>query len=326
MGAYIFTDLDRLCPSERELAAAIWRQLSRQKPGVRLLNDPARALGRYELMCELAGMGENQYRARRLTDSLEDLRYPVFIRCEREHSGSLTPLLHNATELRRERLWMRIRAYRVQDLLVVEFCDTSDADGFFRKYSAFVVGDEVLPRHLFISRNWHVKQPDRVDPETAREVEFYIQGNPHAGQIRRIFRRAGIDYGRIDYSMAGDKLQVWEINTNPTVRKLAEPLTAAFAQLDPGSSTDTRMVSIHVNSRLLAAAERERELEQHTRRRRDCAYKGRIARLAASLLRIPPSRYKAVFEKKRQAMSAKAGLSPEGNTRLDNNADTTHET
>jgi hypothetical protein len=30
-----------------------------------------------------------------------------------------------------------------------------------------------------------------------------------------IFELAGIEYGRIDYGLVGDKIQTWEINDNP---------------------------------------------------------------------------------------------------------------
>ena len=64
-------------------------------------------------------------------------------------------------------VWARFKGYRARDLLGVEFCDTSDATGLFRKYSAFLVDGEVLPRHLLFSKSWHLKKPDIADAETA---------------------------------------------------------------------------------------------------------------------------------------------------------------
>lgn len=269
VGTYIFSDLDRLTSSERRLAAAAWQQIASAAPRVRLLNNPATVLCRYELMHELTKSGENQYRARRVTEGLDGLRYPVFVRCEREHEGSITPLLHNAMALRSALVWARFKGYRSRDLLVVEFCDTSDAAGLFRKYSAFLVDGEVLPRHLLFSRSWHLKKPDIADAETASEVETYLEGNPHQEALRRIFRRANIDYGRIDYSMLGDQPQVWEINTNPLVKRLAERLTAAFARLDEGQPGDVRSIPICLNAQLVSDAARERTDELRAREKRD---------------------------------------------------------
>ena len=50
--------------------------------------------------------------------------------------------------------------------------------------------------------------------------------------MREIFRLAQIDYGRIDYGLLGDDLQVWEINTHPSVKKLTPRLTMAFTAID----------------------------------------------------------------------------------------------
>jgi hypothetical protein len=268
-GAYIFTDIERLTASGRQLAIAVWQQLFAYTPHVRLLNDPARLLTRYELLCELARDGTNRYGARRATERLDGLRYPVFIRSEREHTGALTPLLHSPAAVRRALRWARLHAYRAGELLVVEFCDTSDSAGLFRKYSAFLVGDAVLPRHLFVSRRWHLKKPDHTDSNTAREVEAYLAENPHAATLRRIFSVAAIDYGRIDYSLAGADLQVWEINTNPTILRLADRLTEAFAQLDVASCSSPDAIPIHLDARLLAAAEREACVERRVFKARD---------------------------------------------------------
>ena len=44
------------------------------------------------------------------------------------------------------------------------------------------------------------------------------------------FRLAQIDYGKIDYAMLGDRLQIWEINTNPRV--IASTDSDVFASTD----------------------------------------------------------------------------------------------
>ena len=52
------------------------------------------------------------------------------------------------------------------------------------------------------------------------KYKFYLIGdftmsNPHEHELRRIFSTARIEYGRIDYALLGERIQVWEINTNP---------------------------------------------------------------------------------------------------------------
>jgi hypothetical protein len=100
----------------------------------------------------------------------------------------------------------------------VEFADTKDEHGVYRKFSAFKVGDRILPKALEQSRDWMVKWEHRVfDRQRADEELEYCQSNPHEAWIREMFRLARTDYGRIDYGVLRGKPQLWEINTNPTI-------------------------------------------------------------------------------------------------------------
>ena len=91
---------------------------------------------------------------------------------------------------------------RLEDLLVVEFCDTKDEHGVYRKYSAYKIGDRVLPRYLECSRDWMVKWDWRIfDRVRADEETRYLETDPHEAWIREIFALARIDYGRIDYGV-----------------------------------------------------------------------------------------------------------------------------
>jgi hypothetical protein len=51
---------------------------------------------------------------------------------------------------------------------------------------------------------------------TVADNPSYI-GIPHREELRQIFDLAGITYGRIDYGLRAEKIQVWEINLNPTL-------------------------------------------------------------------------------------------------------------
>ena len=231
-GTYIFSDLERLSPPRLKIACEVWNALAEAGSEVKLLNDPSRVLCRYDLLRKLFEDGRNSFKAIRASESLAGLRFPVFIREENQHNGNLTPQLFNQGELVREVRSLRRQGYRRRNLLVVEFCDTSDSVGVFRKYSAFIIDGEILPRHVIFSRNWNVKKPDLADPQFDGEQEAYLRTNPHKSWLAEIFKLSGIEYGRIDYSLMGSKPQVWEINTNPTVRQLTPRLTAAFEAID----------------------------------------------------------------------------------------------
>jgi len=275
-GSYIFSDLERLSPPELKLAQHVWETLSNAGPRLRLLNNPSRVLCRHDLLSRLFEEGKNRFRAVRATEPLHSLRFPVFIREENDHNGNLTPLIYKRADLAWPLRALRLRGHRLHDLLVVEFCDTSDPAGIFRKYSAFRIGEAILPRHLLFSRNWNLKRPDLVDPPLAKEQERYLNENPHRSWLAEIFDLSGIEYGRIDYSMMGSEPQTWEINTNPMVRQLTPRLTSAFEAIDhPVLSEEAIPLRIDPS---LARAIHARE----SQRRRDRRYRQVIEKFSSS--------------------------------------------
>jgi len=62
-----------------------------------------------------------------------------------------------------------------------------------------------------------VKHLDLNDEEHLEQERVHVATNPHVELLRPLFDAAAVDYGRIDYSLLGDRVQVWEINTNPTI-------------------------------------------------------------------------------------------------------------
>lgn len=218
---YIFADVDSLRASERTSAEVMWRSLSDAQGTRRLLNNPSTVLQRQELLDRLSAEAMNDFRSFRSRDVPDDVRYPVFVRHARLHTGSLTPLLHRRAELdaslARLTLQSLLTGLDPSDLLVLEHLDTADVQGVYRKYSAFRVGDRVLPRHVLFSRTWEVKKPDLVDPELLQEERRYLDENPDEAWLVEVFRQANVGYGRIDYSFFQGRPQVWEINLNPVI-------------------------------------------------------------------------------------------------------------
>ena len=246
-GTYIFADLERLDDAQLELAKTLWRRMSERPGEFRLMNDPCRILLRYELLKALHAAGINRFAAHRLNNGALPQRFPVFLRRQNEHDGALSPLLHTQEELTRAAEQMASNGLRGDDLLAVEYCDTADADGIFRKYSVFRAGEALFPRHLLHSRKWVLKKADLVDEHFLQEEREYLDANPHAEQLRTIFDLAHIEWGRMDYALLDGQVQVWEINTNPmivvaphriaparlaTQAKFAKDLEGALAAID----------------------------------------------------------------------------------------------
>ena len=216
-GTYIFADLERLTEPQRELARRAWALMAQRPESFRLLNDPGKLLLRYELLKALHAAGLNRFRAHRLVNGASPDRFPLFVRRESEHDGALSPLVHSRQELERAVAEAMKNGAPKGDLLAVEYLDTADPNGIFRKYSAFRIGERIMARHVLFGEKWVLKLADRVDEPFVAEETAYLQSNPHEAELRRIFDLAHVDYGRIDYALKDGQIQVWEINTNPNI-------------------------------------------------------------------------------------------------------------
>lgn len=217
LGTYIFSDIERLTPKQAEMAAEVWEKLSSAGKGIRLLNHPNRSMRRYELLRTLYERGLNQFNVYRLTEPRKLERFPIFLRGENDHNGNQTPLLKSLNELDNVIALFHQQGKRLNNKIITEFCDTSDEKGTFRKYAAFMIGDQIIPRGILFGQQWMLKSATNsiTSEQTLWEEEEYVKTNPHESQLREIFRLANIQYGRIDYSMLNGVPQVWEINTNP---------------------------------------------------------------------------------------------------------------
>jgi len=289
-GTHIFASLDRLTPAQRDAVAVMHDALAARVPDAPRLNDPRRVVMRFELLTTLHEAKINAFTAFRARDTRELTRFPVFLREADDHNGPLTGLLHSRREVSKALWALRARGWRLDGLLAVEFCDTSDGHGTYRKYSAFAVGDRIVPCHVLASHQWVVKsESNEVSEALVRENMAYIEANPHERWLRQVFSLAGAGYGRIDYGILNGVPQVWEINLNPTIgmapthqRKSLDPaleglreeereafhsrLREAFLAIDrPGSGPDIEVVFRPALSARLArdaATTRRRERAQ----------------------------------------------------------------
>jgi len=216
---FIFSDLDRIDRETLLKAGQFCRRISENFGGHLILNHPDSFPGRLGLLELLWNEGINEFRAYPATDPDQISRFPVFLRRAQDHLGPLTPLLpcKDALRLALDRLGRKGVSSR--ELLAIEFCETADGDGTYRKYSCFRIGPAIIPGHIVFSGHWLAKENKAEPPR--REEREYLERNPHRDRLMEIFRLANIDYGRIDYSLKGNRIQVWEINSNPVL--LAPP-------------------------------------------------------------------------------------------------------
>jgi hypothetical protein len=218
VGTYIFSDIELLTPEQGEKIAKIWEQLSSTKNNC-LINHPTRSMKRYELLRNLYNCGWNQFNIYYINECTKPKSFPVFIRIVNDHNGAQTPLINTPQELNKIINDLSLAGKSKEDRIITEFCNTSDEQNIFRKYSALIIGERIIPMGVFLGHNWMLKSSEEVDSvEKIRcfEEAKYIESNPHKSELRKIFQLARINYGRIDYAVLDSKIQTWEINTNPS--------------------------------------------------------------------------------------------------------------
>jgi hypothetical protein len=231
-GTYIFSSLESYLGSRdpasalREDAGRLRRELAQAFGGGRVLNDPLSFMGRFDLLQALHERGLNRFAAHRAAELGVPGRFPLFLRPALGSLWDAPRLLNTAEEYRAA----AGAALDPADTLAVEFCDTADAAGIYRKYACFIVGQRIVPRHVFFSRSWWVKEADLCEPQMVEEELEFLDANPHARALEEIARIANIAYGRIDYGMLRGRPQVWEINHTPLI---ATGIASKLSARDP---------------------------------------------------------------------------------------------
>ena len=216
---YIFSDIERLDPDEQEMAARIYEELAVADPDGIRLNHPLHSRRRFGLLRSLRDAGMNAFDAYRAGDDPRPKRFPVFVRDENGHDGPVSGLIPDQTSLEDWLLRFRNSGRSLDKYLAVEFLDTSDEGGGFTKFGAYMVNGEIIHQHVLFDNQWVVKFGDGQSdsPERVAFEREYAELQPHRDQLEAVFAMAGIDYGRIDYAIHENRVQTFEINTNPSV-------------------------------------------------------------------------------------------------------------
>jgi hypothetical protein len=218
--AHIFTDIERLYDWELALAADLYRAI--REAGLPCINDPARVMARYELLRNLHAAGVNPFSAYRAEDHPRPSRFPVFIRFEASHRVPVSDLLLDQAALDAELVSLRDRGTSLRGLIVVEFASEPIAEGVWRKFGTFRVGDAVLVDHSVVEDRWVIKGGTRglaTDAMFEHERTAVIS-NCFAKELRSAFEIAAVEWGRADHATFQGREIVYEINTNPSIEPL----------------------------------------------------------------------------------------------------------
>jgi hypothetical protein len=246
---YVFTDHDRLSDWDLELAAVLYRSLA--AAGVPVLNDPARVRTRFALLRALHEAGLNDFNVYRADEGCKPARFPVFLRRAAGHGQPVSGLLADADALARALDAALAQGVPESSLLIVEYAAEPARPGVFRKLAVSRIGTRLLPQACVHDDHWLVKygSPRAGTPELYADEQRILRENPFAAAALRAFEIAGIDYGRADFGIVRGRVQIYEINTNPTLRRglphpdpqrsenlvrIWDEHVAALRALDPG--------------------------------------------------------------------------------------------
>jgi tetratricopeptide (TPR) repeat protein len=125
------------------------------------------------------------------------------------------------------------------DHYLIEYLDYMSTDGHFRKYRFIFVGNEILPYHLCIGRDWklhHINTDMAHQPWMQQEEEAFLNnpagvfGLAQFKALEDIRQRVGLDYFGIDCGLdASGHVVVFEVNASMLVHARNE----GFAYKDP---------------------------------------------------------------------------------------------
>jgi hypothetical protein len=264
---YVFANVEDLAPVPLRRACEIADLLAHADAAPRVLNHPRGVLRRYDLLEALHERGVNSFRGHRVQLGRAPVRFPVFLRLEHAHTGAITPLLWTQQDVDRAIADAARKGYDIDSLLMVEFEDTSDEHGVFRKYVMYVIGEAVFPGNMAFDTNWVVKFGRLVtDERRVAEQRAAASSDAHEHVFRELAELAGVAYGRFDYALLDGRICVWELNTNPTLmlpadqyppdirpsrQGLADRLTSAIERLTGDSDRDGPPVRIAPRRRRL---------------------------------------------------------------------------
>lgn len=217
---YIFMDRERMDLWELKIFSALFQHLNKSGSGYRAINNPAQMLNRRSLLRALYAEGFNDFNAYALTERCLPKRYPVFLRREHDHDKPLTDLLRNEEALLGALTALRRLGEPEDGLMIVEYCAEPVSGNLFRKLSAYRIGDQTIFYNTVHENNWLVKYGtlNSATDLLYEEEQAMVRNNAFRDELSRAFQIARIDYGRADFGLVNGKVQVYEINTNPSTK------------------------------------------------------------------------------------------------------------
>jgi len=148
--------------------------------------------------------------------------FPLLLRSPGYHTGRNFILVQDASDLGEAATGLP-----GDDLLVIAYLDARGDDGNARKYRVMMIGGQIYPLHLAISRNWKVhyftsdmaEKPDHRAEESRFLTDMpAVLGDKAMAALQRISEVIGLDYAGVDFALApnGDLL-LFEANATMVI-------------------------------------------------------------------------------------------------------------
>jgi hypothetical protein len=148
--------------------------------------------------------------------------FPLLLRSPGYHTGRNFVLVEKAAELS-----AAAASLPGDELLVIEYLDARGKDGSARKYRVMMIGGQIYPLHLAISRNWKVHyftsdmadQPDHRAEEMAFLADMpLVLGDKAMGALGALRDALGLDYAGVDFGLSADgDLLLFEANATMVI-------------------------------------------------------------------------------------------------------------
>lgn len=216
---YILTDFDRLHPWQIEVAARFRHRLLDQ--GLTVLNDPRRFVPRASFLKRLYLEGINQFDCWLPAQGEMPERYPVFLRTIHAHRGVESDVLANEAEAMAALEAALADGRVICDLVFVEYAAQADPEtGKFRKHACYGINGKMIRALTVTEHNWVAKAGSvgaasevNYQQDLAEHTQY-----PQTELMKHVFELSGVEFGRVDYGMVDGKPQIYELNSNPTIR------------------------------------------------------------------------------------------------------------
>jgi aromatic-L-amino-acid decarboxylase len=206
------------------LPASVWAssrlEAARRLSDVAGLITPAIARLPYAVLAGEDGVGALAERG---------FRFPLLLRAPGFHMGRHFVRVNAPGELSGAVAALPGAGRAEAELLAIEYLDAQGPDGWTRKYRVMMVGGELYPLHLALSRDWkiHYFSADMAEnaANRAEDAEFLadmrgVLGKHGMETLRSVQARLGLDYGGIDFGLnERGEILLFEANSTMVVEQ-----------------------------------------------------------------------------------------------------------